>query len=316
MPSRRASPSLIPLLLALGGTPAAAQLPVPGGPATPHPFFFRPAVDSVHPPLASRPMVARRDALLPHHRIVAFYGNPRSTRMGILGELPPEAMMARLDTVAADWTAADPGLPVRPALHLIVTVAQADPGRDGMYRLRHGDALIERVAGWAARRGWLLFLDVQVGRSTVARELEWLVPWLRRPEVHLALDPEFAMPPDGVPGKRIGSLDAASVNDAVALLADLVEEHQLPPKVLVVHRFTERMLTNAAAIREDPRVQVVIHMDGFGPPALKRSIYDLIVTRRPVQFAGLKLFYKNDRPMLTPAEIAAMGPTPVYIQYQ
>jgi hypothetical protein len=57
-------------------------------------------------------------------------------------------------------------------------------------------------------------------------------------------------------------------------------------------------------------------MDGFGAPALKRSIYDYIVTRRPVQFAGLKLFYKNDRPLMTPAEIIALRPIPVYIQYQ
>lgn len=274
------------------------------------------AVDSVHPPLSSRPLLARRDALLPGHRVIAFYGNPRSTRMGILGQIPPAEMMAKLEQTAAQWQQADSTMAVRPALHLIVTVAQADAGRDGMYRLRHGNALIEQVAGWAESKGWLLFLDVQVGRSTVARELAWLTPWLRKPYVHLALDPEFAMPPDGIPGKRIGSLDARDVNHAIDLLATLVDEERIPPKLLVVHRFTERMLTNHEAIRLDPRVQVVLHMDGFGPPALKRSIYDYIVTRRPVQFAGLKLFYKNDHPLMTPAEILKLRPIPVYIQYQ
>ncbi|HRP07463.1 MAG TPA: hypothetical protein PLL69_03155, partial [Gemmatimonadales bacterium] len=82
------------------------------------------------------------------------------------------------------------------------------------------------------------------------------------------------------------------------------------------HRFTEGILTNHSLIRTDPRVQVVIHMDGFGAPSLKRDIYQHVVTRRPVQFAGLKLFYKNDKPMLTPAEIVRMLPTPVYVQYQ
>lgn len=274
------------------------------------------AVDSVFPPLSSRPLLARRDALLPGHRVIAFYGNPRSTRMGILGQIPPDRMMAQLEQTAAEWRQADSTMAVQPALHLIVTVAQADAGRDGMYRLRHGNALIEQVAGWAESKGWLLFLDVQVGRSTVARELDWLIPWLRKPYVHLALDPEFAMPPDGFPGKRIGSLDAVDVNFAIDLLANLVDEERIPPKLLVVHRFTERMLTNHEAITLDPRVQVVLHMDGFGAPALKRSIYDYIVTRRPVQFAGLKLFYKNDRPLMTPAEILALRPIPVYIQYQ
>ncbi len=296
--------------------PTAARGQVPSPPFAAQ-FFAAPlAFDSVYPPLASRAMLARRDAVLPGHRVIAFYGNPRSRRMGILGEIPPAEMMAKLERVAAAWNAADSTRPVRPALHLIVTVAQADAGRDGMYRLRQGDALIEQVAGWAESKGWLLFLDIQVGRSTVAKELEWLVPWLRKPWVHLGLDPEFAMPADGVPGKRIGSLDATDVNVAVDLLARLVEEEQLPPKLLVVHRFTERMLTNGQQIRLDPRVQVILHMDGFGSPALKRSIYDLIVTRKPIQFAGLKLFYKNDHPMLTPAQILTLRPVPLYIQYQ
>jgi len=310
-PARAGGALLFALALA---SPASAQLP--HLPFTAHWLSLLTPVDSVFPPLVSRPMLARRDGVLPYHRVIAFYGNPRSTRMGILGEIPPNQMMAKLEQVAAQWNAADSTLPVRPALHLIVTVAQATAGRDGMYRLRHGDALIQPVAEWAESKGWLLFLDIQVGRSTVAKELEWLVPWLRKPWVHLGLDPEFAMPPDGVPGKRIGSMDAKDVNVAVDLLARLVNEGGLPPKMLVVHRFTAKMLTNHEQIRMDPRVQVVLHMDGFGTPALKRSIYDIIVTQRPIQFAGLKLFYKNDKPMMTPAEILTLRPLPVYIQYQ
>ncbi len=303
------------LLVALTlAAPASAQLP--HLPFTAHWLSMLTPVDSVFPPLVSRPMVARRDGVLPHHRVIAFYGNPLSTRMGILGEIPPDQMMAQLERVAAEWTAADSAMPARPALHLIITVAQPAPGRDGMYRLRHGNALIQRVADWAEPRGWLLFLDIQVGRSTVAKEIEWLIPWLRKPYVHLGIDPEFAMPSDGIPGRRIGSIDAGDVNDAVDLLAQLVSEGGLPPKMLVVHRFTEKMLTNEQQIRMDPRVQVVIHMDGFGAPGLKRSIYDLLVTRRPLQYAGLKLFYKNDKPMMTLAEILSLRPLPVYIQYQ
>ncbi len=278
--------------------------------------LHRPLVDTVRPPLATRPTPARVDALLPRSRIVAFYGNPLSRRMGILGELDPEPMMARLDSVAAAWTAADSAHAVRPALHLIVTVAQADSGNDGMYRLRHGDALIRRVADWAASRGWLLFLDIQPGRSPVLAEVERLVPWLQRPEVHLAIDPEFTMPAGQVPGRRIGTIDAATINAVVARLGALVDQRRLPPKLLVVHRFTVSMVTEHATIRSDPRVQVVIHMDGFGPPELKRTIYRTIVEERPVQFAGIKLFYKNDKPMLTPADVVAMRPVPLYVQYQ
>jgi hypothetical protein len=70
-------------------------------------------------------------SIIPEYRIVAFYGNPLSKRMGILGELPPEEMLARLEKVATEWAAADSGQKVLPALHLIAIVAQGYPGNTG-----------------------------------------------------------------------------------------------------------------------------------------------------------------------------------------
>jgi hypothetical protein len=255
-------------------------------------------------------------SILPAHRIVAFYGNPYSKRMGVLGALPRDSMFALLRTTAAEWAAADSTEPVRPALHLIATVAQGLPGRDGMHRLRMPDSLIDQVAGWAEANHWLLFLDVQVGQSTVEKELPRLLPYLARPYVHLALDPEFSMKDGSAPGTRIGTMDAADVNYAVAMLEGLVDSLKLPPKVLVVHRFTQRMLTNSDRITVDPRVQVVIDMDGFGGRPLKRSVYRDFVVKEPVQFTGFKLFYRNDQPLMTPDEVLSLSPVPVYIQYQ
>jgi hypothetical protein len=259
-------------------------------------------------------------SVLPQKRIVAFYGNPFSKKMGVLGALSPDAMLARLDREVAEWTDADPETPVQPALQLITVVAQGSPGRDAKYRLRMPDTLIERVASWAARRDALVFLDVQVGKSTLREELPRLVSWLERPNVHLAIDPEFSMKGDDVPGTRIGTLDAADVNYAAAFLADLVTTRNLPPKVLVIHRFTRGMLTKARNILLDPRVQIVVDMDGWGPPALKRESYRAYVYRYPVEYTGFKLFYHNDTKrgahLMTPAEVLALFPRPVYIQYQ
>ena len=255
-------------------------------------------------------------ALLPSHRIIAFYGNPLSKRMGILGELPPAEMLAKLEQTALEWADADSTRTVIPALHMIVTVAQGSPGRDSLYRLRMTDSLMNRVAQWAEERNWLFFVDVQVGLSNVRAELPRLVPLLRRPYVHLALDPEFDMQAGVRPGRRIGTMDAADVNYAIDLLAGIVRAEGIPPKILVIHRFTERMLTNASAIRKDPTVQVVIDMDGFGSPALKRSTWRAVVQRDPVQYTGFKLFYKNDKPMMTPKQVIELYPSPVYIQYQ
>jgi hypothetical protein len=259
-------------------------------------------------------------SILPARRIVAFYGNPLSKKMGILGELPPDQMLARFDKEIAAWQKADASHPVQPALHLIAVVAQGTPGRDGKYRLRMTDSLINMVYSWAQKKNALLFLDVQVGHSTVQEELPRLVPFLQRPNVMLGLDPEFSMKGGDPPGRKIGTMGSADVNYAINLLSGVVKQYNLPPKVLIVHRFTRRMLTNSKGIKLDPRVQVVINMDGWGQPWLKYDSYRSYVEAEPVQFTGLKLFYHNDTkkgdPLLTPPEVLMLNPKPLYIQYQ
>lgn len=262
----------------------------------------------------------RPGAILPHRRIVAFYGNPLSRRMGILGELDAPQMLARLDTVARQWQLADPSTPVQPALHLVAMVAQADSGRDGKYRLKMADTLVERVLSWAATRNALVFLDFQVGKSSIQAELPRFRKFLELPNVHVGIDPEFSMKRGHKPGARVGTYDAADVNWVVDYLARIVDEKQLPPKILIVHRFTRPMVTNASRIELDPRVQIVMHMDGWGAPYLKFDSYRDYVQSEPVQFTGFKLFYKNDtkrgHALLTPAEVLALEPKPLYIQYQ
>lgn len=259
-------------------------------------------------------------SILPAKRIVAYYGNPLSKKMGILGELPPDQMLARLDQEVTKWNKADPAHPVQPALHLIAVVAQGAPGKDKMYRLRMTDSLIERVYSWAQKKNAILFVDIQVGHSTVQQEIPRLVSFLKRPNVHLAIDPEFSMKSGNVPGSKIGTMDASDVNYAIKFLRDLVVQNNLPPKVLVVHRFTRKMLTNASAIRLDPHVQVVIDMDGWGAPWLKLDSYRDYEQAEPVQFTGFKLFYHNDTkkgdPLMTPREVLELIPQPLYIQYQ
>lgn len=259
-------------------------------------------------------------SILPARRIVAYYGNPLSKKMGILGELPPEQMLAKLDKEVAAWNKADPTTPVQPALHLIVVVAQGTPGRDGMYRLRMPDTLIEKVGSWAASRNAIVFLDIQVGLSNVQSEVPRLEQFLKRPNFHLGIDPEFSMKTGAKPGTKIGTMSSADVNWCVDYLARLAEANHLPPKVLIVHRFTRNMLTNAKGIKLDPRVQVVINMDGWGAPWLKFDSYRDYVQSEPVQFTGFKLFYHNDtkkgEPLLTPGELLRITPKPVYIQYQ
>ncbi|MBI2756972.1 MAG: tetratricopeptide repeat protein [Chloroflexi bacterium] len=268
------------------------------------------------PALASLLPRTRPDALLPRNRIVSYYGNTLASGMGVLGEGPPDQILARLQRQADVYAAADPSRPVIPAIQFITPVAQALPGADGMYRLRMDDALIEEVASWAEQRGYLLILDVQIGRSSVQAEIAPLLKYLERPYVQLALDPEFSMPPDEEPGQEIGTMDAAAINSAIDTLNDLVVEKRLPPKILVVHRFLDSMVTNYQDIRPNPRVQVVMDMDGFGNPATKIAKYDRHVGEQRVDFAGIKLFYNHDKPLMTPKDLLALDPPPDIVSYQ
>jgi hypothetical protein len=260
-------------------------------------------------------------ALLPHNRIVAYYGNPLSKKMGVLGEYPKDEMLAMLDKEVAKWAKADPSHPVIPALHLIVTVAQGAPGKNGLYRLQMRDSMVNEIYSWIKAKQGVFFMDVQVGKSTLQAELPRLRPFLENPDVHLAVDPEFSMAPSGaVPGSKIGTLDAKDIDWAVNFLDEIARSKGLPPKILIVHRFTRKMVTNAHDIRFTPHVQVVMDMDGWGPPWLKFDSYHDYVKEEPVQFTGFKLFYHNDtkkgNAMLTPAEVLRLNPKPLYIQYQ
>ena len=260
-------------------------------------------------------------ALLPFNRIVAYYGNFYSTKMGVLGEYPPEQMIAMLASTTAAWTAADPSTPAIPAIDYIAVTAQGSAGFDGKYRARMPGSEIQKAIDLADQVNGIVVLDVQVGLSTLQEELPLLEPYLKLPNVHLAIDPEFSMKNGTPPGRVIGTMDASDVNYAAHYLASIVQANHLTPKILVVHRFTGAMVTNAEKITPLPDVQIVMDMDGFGTQHLKRGTYAHVITQEPVQFAGLKLFYKNDIPprgdaMLTPTQAIELLPSPLFIQYQ
>jgi hypothetical protein len=262
-------------------------------------------------------------ALLPKNRIVAYYGNPHSRKMGVIGEYPEQQMLGMWDRTVAAWKAADPKTPVIPAIHLVTVVAQGAPGPDGLWVRREDSSMIERTYKWAKSRNGILFLDIQAANSTLQKELPRLLPWLSRPDVHLGIDPEFYMhyEREGLrPSSKIGTMHASDVNYVIQTLDKLVREKNLPPKILVVHRFTSRMVPDAEQIRPTPHVQVVMHMDGWGPPWLKFDSYKDYIVSHPVQYTGFKLFYHNDTkkgdPLLTPPELLQLRPRLSYVQYQ
>jgi hypothetical protein len=263
----------------------------------------------------------RGGAILPMKRIIAYYGNLYSKQMGILGELPEQQMLDKLKGEVKKWQAADTAVEVIPALHYIAITAQGSPGAAGKYRLRMPFKEIDKVLAMAAKINALVFIDIQVGLSNLQSELPEFEKYLKMPHVHFGIDPEFSMKTGAKPGTVIGSFDAADINYATEYLAKLVKENNIPPKILVVHRFTQPMVTNYKSIKLRPEVQIVMDMDGWGHQARKFNTYRTFIHREPVQFTGFKIFYKNDLKepnshILQPEEVLKLKPQPVYIQYQ
>ena len=259
-------------------------------------------------------------ALLPFNRIVAYYGNFYSAQMGVLGEYPEAEMIKKLQSEVSAWENADTLTPVIPTIHYIAVTAQHSPGADGKYRIRMPDAQIDKAIKLAEKINGILFLDIQVGLSTLENEIPRFKKYLLMPQVHLGIDPEYSMKSGKRPGTSIGTFNATDVNYACEYMATLVKENNLPPKILVVHRFRTDMLTNYKKINLCPEVQLIINMDGFGSPDLKKQTYYYAVYKEPVQFTGFKLFYKPDiktgKHLMTPIEVLKLKPQPIYIQYQ
>ena len=260
-------------------------------------------------------------ALLPYNRIIAFYGNLYSKKMGILGEIPKDDMFKKLKQEVDLWQKADTTVHVIPSLHYVAVTAQGAPGKDKKYRLRMPFSQIDTIINWSKQINALTFLDIKVGHSSVKEEVATLEKYLSMPTVHLGIDPEFSMKNGEVPGTKIGTFNSDDINSAIDILADIVRKKKLSPKVLIVHRFTQGMVTDYERIKKVPEVQVVMDMDGFGEKYLKRSTYLRYIYKEPVQFTGFKLFYKNDNKakssgMFTPQELLQFTPKPIYIQYQ
>ncbi|HTE12420.1 MAG TPA: hypothetical protein VK645_15655 [Chitinophagaceae bacterium] len=260
-------------------------------------------------------------ALLPFNRIVAFYGNLYSTKMGVLGEYPRKQMLAKLKEEVVRWQAADTSVNVIPALHYIAITAQGSPGKGNKYRLRMPFKQIDSVISMAREINALVFIDIQVGHSTVQEEVPLFEQYFKMPNVHFGIDPEFSMKGGQKPGAAIGTFDAADINFTADYMAKIVKENNLPPKILVIHRFTRAMVTNYKQIKLQPEIQVVMDMDGWGAQARKITTYKQFVYGEPVQFTGFKLFYKNDfrepkSRIMTPEEVLNLKPKPMYVQYQ
>jgi hypothetical protein len=251
--------------------------------------------------------------LFPSHRIVAFYGAPQTVELGELGVGTPDQAGKKLLKQMRAYRRG--GRKLLPAMELIAVVASNAPEPDNSYSYKQSYATVKRFLAAARKIGALLILDIQPGHADFLKLTKHFARFLREPDVGLALDPEWATP-DAVPGKVIGSTDAATVNRVSRYLARVVEKYKLPEKLLVVHQFTESMIRDKQALRRRSGVALVLNVDGFGDQPNKISKYNAFTHPRTRFRSGYKLFYKEDTNLMTPRQVLRLRPRPDLVIYE
>jgi hypothetical protein len=252
--------------------------------------------------------------VLPDFRVVAYYGAPQDDELGILGIGSPRRAAQRLERQAKPY--ARPGRPVLPAFELIAAIVTSEPGEGGDHSMRQDDSTIRRYLRVARAHRMLLLLDIQPGYAPFLEEAQALERWLREPDVGLALDPEWSLEPPLLPAQEIGSTDAATVNEVSRYLSGIVRRHDLPQKLLVVHRFTKDMIEDEHALESNPGVALVVNVDGFGDQPNKTSKYREFTSDLHRRFNGFKLFYHEDLNLMKPNQVLRLRPQPDLIVYE
>jgi hypothetical protein len=262
-------------------------------------------------------IIGNRTSLLLNNDILAFYGHPRSQNMGILGRNSIEELDRKLTELAREYEAVSGGRKVIKAFYIIFGTVWPQ-GEIGYI----GEEILKRYVDYGLQNNILIFIDHQIGRYDPIDSLKRMLPWLKYPNVHLALDPEWRT---SKPMQEIGTVTANEINRAQKVMEDYIIENKIPgERMLVIHQFNHRMISNRDNVDSSFRRVRLIHCaDGFGPPNVKRSSYASNAQAVNMPIKGFKLFYNfnipgagYDHPLLTPKEVYELNPRPYIIMYQ
>jgi len=246
-----------------------------------------------------------------YNMIVALYGRPHSKALGTLGKQPLSQTIKMAKAKAKLYEKAlGNGKHVTPGFDLIYEMATASPGANGKYVLTLNQKVLLEYITEAQKNGVVVFIDVQLGERTPAQSVKPLLKYLKYDNVHIAVDPEFSVDNLSVrPGKKIGSITGQQINEVQHMMRDYIKANGIKDdKILLIHMFTEHMVTNKKAITYTDRVHLAMHLDGHGSPSLKIKTYNALYTdaRAGLVTGGFKVFYKQDKPRMTPKQVLGL----------
>jgi hypothetical protein len=318
--------------IALTGSPSTVAKSTPANPTSPvaaaHHTTSNPDAGSAlgHPtPMATVAQPGRRPeqlpgggtTLLPGHLLVALYGQPGTAGLGALGQQDIAASIERVRSIAAQYRSLS-ATPVLPTFEIIATVADSAAGADGDYSAESSIADLQPTIDAASTAGLYVVLDLQPGRTDFLTQARRYAQLLRRPNVGLALDPEWRLEPDQRHLQQIGSVDASEINRVSSWLADLTSQAGLPQKLLLIHQFQLAMIAHEASLDTGHReLALVVQMDGQGSPDAKDDTWRAITAAAPpgVGF-GWKNFFSKDSPTLSAVDTMGKKPTPTLVSYE
>ncbi|PID97014.1 MAG: hypothetical protein CSA84_01225 [Actinomycetales bacterium] len=298
--------------------PATHSTTTEAADAAPLPSEVTATTTSLAPPSpTTHPLPRGGTVVFPEHRLVGYAGLPGAPSMGRLGIGDLDERVTEIEQLGLEYAGSRTPLPV---LELIATVVHRRPGKDGLFRSRIDEAIVQRHLEAARRRQGILLLNIQPGRAAFLDEVKAWERWLREPDVGLALDPEWAVKAGQIPGRVYGSTTGAELDEIAAWVSDLVATHQLPEKVLLYHQLHTSIVRNPEQLRPHPGVTLIVSVDGIGSPGAKTATWNRVVAVTPPHVhKGFKLFFEEDRrhgPLMTPEQVLALTPRPEYVLYE
>lgn len=248
---------------------------------------------------------------LDKYQLITFYGSPWGRALGILGNYPRKQMTEYIYGLVDLYQPLDS----RHAMctwHMVTTVANQNPPE---YRHVVDEATIEVWVASADVYECAVILDIQPGHVTIQEEFGRISRFLYNPHVHLAIDPEFDMVGDQIPGISVGQTPAEDINWVQGEMQKIANQIGVN-KVLMLHQFKDSMLPDKQNIINYPNVEVVIDSDGTFNTDIKIANYYQYANEPGWDYLALKIFYEYDPYVLTPEEVQQLGPRPAIVIYQ
>lgn len=278
-------------------------------------------------------------AVLPTHRIVAFYGIPNAEATGPAYQLN-SSMLEHLQTQGAAYQELDPTHPVQLGIDLVASIPDGFPGPQGTYSHHLDSATIQEYIDFCKKQNLLLFLDLNIGQAPIMNEVKFFLPYLQRyPFVHMAIDPEWMFPRrDGIPGYNLSNIRASDLNPIIKAVAELPMKYHIPRKILLIHQYRsdgdglenpldagQAEIADKRHLLSDSRVDVVIHIDSVGgyngdqedkTQQYNSWVNDDMQKYHNFRYGGFKLFYHIEaNTLMTPNQVLALRPPPQIITY-